>query len=58
MSLEFYGIENYYDCVMNIICDFEFREDNLDVFSKYIGDKIINEISVCEKKKILGKYVE
>lgn len=58
MSLEFYGIENYYDCVMNIICDFEFKEGNLDVFSKYIGEKIINEISVWEKKKILGRYVE
>uniref|UniRef100_A0A8W8LXQ2 Uncharacterized protein n=1 Tax=Magallana gigas TaxID=29159 RepID=A0A8W8LXQ2_MAGGI len=58
MSLEFYGTENHHDRVMNIICDFELKEGNLDVFSKYTGEKITNETSVREKKKILGRHVE
>lgn len=58
VSLEFYGKEDHHDRVMNIICDFELKDDNLDVFCKYIGEKITNETSIREKKKILGEHVE
>lgn len=58
LSLEFYKIEEYYECILNIICNFEFEEDNFELFCKYVDNMIIEEMSVGVKKKILKIYIE
>lgn len=58
LSLEFYGIEKYYGCILNVICNFEFEEDNLEFFCKYVDDIIIEEISLDDKRKCLKIYVK
>lgn len=58
MSLEFYGIEKYYDCILNIICNLEFEEDNFELFCKYVDNIIMEEICIDVKKRILKIYIK
>ncbi|XP_061176771.1 uncharacterized protein LOC133185509 [Saccostrea echinata] len=58
LSLEFYGNEDYHERILNIICNFELEEDNLDLFCKYVDDAVNEETSVAEKERLLKSQTE
>ncbi|XP_061176150.1 uncharacterized protein LOC133185108 [Saccostrea echinata] len=58
LSLEFYGNEDYHDRILNIICNFELEEDNLDLFCKYADNTINEETTVSEKERLLKIHTE
>lgn len=58
LSLEFYGSEIYHDRILNIICNFELEEDNLELFCKYADNEITEETSIDAKKGILKTHVK
>lgn len=58
LSLEFYGTENHHRRILNIICNFELEEDNLELFCKYADDTITEETSLDDKKKRLKTHVK
>lgn len=58
LSLEFYGTEIHHDRILNIICNLELEEDNLELFCKYADNTITEETSIDKKKRILKTHVE
>lgn len=58
LSLEFYGTEMHHDRILNIICNLELEEDNLELFCKYADNTITEETSVGVKRKILKTHIE
>lgn len=58
LSLEFYGTENHHRRILNIICNFELEEDNLELFCKYADNTITEETSLDDKRKRLKTHVK
>lgn len=58
LSLEFYDTELHHERILNIVCNFESEEDNLDLFCKYADNAVTDETSFNDKKKILMSHVE
>ncbi|XP_062607117.1 uncharacterized protein LOC134268893 [Saccostrea cucullata] len=58
LSLEFYGKEDHHDRILNIICNFELEEENLDLFCKYADDTINEETRATEKERLLKIHTE
>lgn len=57
LSLEFYRSEHYHDQILKTICDFELKDDNLDMFCKH-ADYTTEETSLDDKRKILKTHIE
>uniref|UniRef100_A0A8W8J9N4 Uncharacterized protein n=1 Tax=Magallana gigas TaxID=29159 RepID=A0A8W8J9N4_MAGGI len=58
LSLEFYGTENHHRRILNIICNFELEEDNLELFCKYADNTITDETRLDDKRKRLMTHVK
>ena len=58
LSLEFYGTENHHRRILNIICNFELEDDNLELFCKYADPSVNEESSLDEKRKLLKSHIE
>jgi hypothetical protein len=57
LSLEFYGTEEHHARILNIICNFELEQDNLELFSKYADDTVNDETDSDEKERLLRNHV-
>lgn len=58
LSLEFYGTEKHHDRILNIICNLELEEDNLELFCKYADNTITEETCIDAKKRILKTHIK
>lgn len=58
LSLEFYGTESHHGRILNIVCNFELEEDNLELFCKYADNTITEETSLDDKRKCLKKHTD
>nr|XP_022295484.1 uncharacterized protein LOC111105463 isoform X2 [Crassostrea virginica] len=58
LSLEFYGTEEQYKRILNIICRFELEADNVELFCRFVDSSVTDETSLDDKKKILNTNVE
>ena len=58
LSLIFYGTENQQNRLLNLICNFELEEDNVDIFYKFTYSSFTEETKLKEKRKILKTHAE
>ncbi|XP_056014534.1 uncharacterized protein LOC125674135 isoform X1 [Ostrea edulis] len=58
LSLEFYGTEEHHHRILNIICNFELEQDNLELFSKYANNTVNDETDRDEKEKLLKIHIK
>ncbi|XP_061176773.1 uncharacterized protein LOC133185511 [Saccostrea echinata] len=57
-SLEFYNDDEHFVRIINTICDFELKEENVDLFYKYADESFSENTELDEKERLLRNHVE